>query len=343
MYKTPQGYEEDENGQHDILQVTVQKPPKSSSGRPAGTMASEDLVSEDSFASPSHPDSIHAKHYVRSKLVDMEKVRQKQEKEKMAELRNEGMDLRSIFHNAKKNLVAKRKKQVYNFVVDEETEVIQQRPPAGKRQKLVLDTEQGSTNISINICTPLVRAGEQRLIEGGKPSREDDVVQLICKTAAPSTTAVGIGGYVKYLVCPDYISAKKEQLIGKIAAWQQASIEILSILKSENVYKSRAYEKQLDWAKDVTAIICGLHQYNDMPVHCLNRETLIQVIDGVNDREQADFLYQIAKCDKFELLLFTHYSTFCNFELTTRFDGNVVLQESFGKTYIEDLSPSDEE
>ena len=314
------------------------RPELGAKGRESGTVREGDILSEDTDHNPSDPDSISAQIFVQNKLVDRRKDRIEEESLKVQEAIHDFMgptEIKSILDESKKTLLQKRKQDVYSFKRqgDGDEELILQSPEAGKRHKVT--TDRGATFM---VATPVVRGGQQKLLEGGKQHRDDFHVQFICKTPPFSKSTVAVPNYVKHLVCPDYIVCSKEQLLGKIGSWQQASMDIFDIIEKEGIYKTWAYEQQREWARHVTKIMTGISGYSDMAIECLNRETLILVLEGVEDKEHADFVFQMAKCNKFEIYLFPHFHTLANFEVTTRFDDNDIFQHSFGKTYIEDLS-----
>ena len=220
---------------------------------------------------------------------------------------------------------------VYTFERDEGTLAVTQSPPAGKKQKVVI-----GPGYEVLVKTPELKSGEDKVYEC-KDGLDDENVQFICNTPFGEQTIIDVEGYTKYLVCPDYIARSKKVLLGKVLAWQQTCVDLLEFIKEQDLYSEEAYGPQLCFAESITALVKGVSEFKDVPVQILNKRTIEKVIKGCVTNEHADFLFKMAKCNKFEVLLFPRYYEFENFYLLTRFDECEVEQLPYGKLTLEDL------
>ena len=146
------------------LQSDIPPEPGSHSKR-SGMVTSSTILSEDSYADPSHPDSIAAQEYVQRKLVSRRNDDREDEAKKMSLAIHDFMEpheVQTLVKRSKDRAKEKRKREVYAFKVKGEgdNEIIQQSPEAGKRVKLCVANGQ-----SVTVKIPVVRSGEQKILE----------------------------------------------------------------------------------------------------------------------------------------------------------------------------------
>ena len=145
--------------------------------------------------------------------------------------------------------------------------------------------------------------------------------------------SIKMRGYVDYLKCPVYIQGSNEELADKIDNWRVMVIKTMADLKAEgkNDYPRVAYLPQYNWARnDVKDISEDVKNFKMFPIHTLNKETIIQLINSCDNDEKATFVKKMASCKVYEVV-YSPFTEVKNFYLYTKFDNNPVKKYAFGK------------
>ena len=89
---------------------------------------------------------------------------------------------------------------------------------------------------------------------------------------------------------------------GKIREWRRSMLKIFNKLDNTHNMNRNTYKKQLDFAQHrALKIQFGISNFNDFPVHILNHKNLIEMIDGIESEEQAEFVIWVSNSRVFEI------------------------------------------
>jgi hypothetical protein len=98
-----------------------------------------------------------------------------------------------------------------------------------------------------------------------------------------------------------------------------------------NIYGDDCFGNQRKWVSiKVAEIMLGISQFTKLPIDVLCREALIQFVPGIDNKEQADFVYCIASSQHFELTVEPMRNK-NDFTINTIFDEDI--RRTYGKTY----------
>jgi hypothetical protein len=155
---------------------------------------------------------------------------------------------------------------------------------------------------------------------------------------ATGVTAVPLKKYVNYLKDPEYITFAHERVIGMMQQWVECVQETVKDLREDWDYSWSAVKDQYNWATNWTdAIMTGLSKFKLFPVTVLNSRAVIQLIDGVQDEEKADFVLQMANCYFCEIAVIRHIES-NNVSIVTIYDNNNKHKVAYSKGEIKDLN-----
>jgi hypothetical protein len=203
-----------------------------------------------------------------------------------------------------------------------------QRPPSGKHQDE--QTELGK----IESFVPIIRGGYgEGTIHWYKPS----IWHLVKKPYLGGTT-IPLKLYNKYLTDTEYVVLEHKKLIGMMREWKLTVLESIKELEEEWGYSWQATRDQYKWCQDyITPMMIGIQNFKLIPVGCLNKQTVISLVDGIDEEEKADLVINMGKCEKYEIACVRHDRE-NNCSIITIFDDNHKHKVAYGKKQIINLS-----
>jgi hypothetical protein len=123
-----------------------------------------------------------------------------------------------------------------------------------------------------------------------------------------------------------------------IKQWKMLVLDIIKEMEDEWEYSFFAFREQYHWAKtELDPVVMGLSKFKLISVGLLNIEAVIELVDGVENEEMADFVINLCRCKTCEIALIRH-DALNNCSVVTIFDGNNKQKVAYGKKSIEDLS-----
>jgi hypothetical protein len=158
------------------------------------------------------------------------------------------------------------------------------------------------------------------------------------KQPALGGTVVSVKNYKNHLTDPDYITLQHQKVIGMIKQWKMLVVDIIKEMEDEWEYSFFAFREQYHWAKtQLDLAVMGLSKFKLILVGLLNIEAVIELVDGVENKEMADFIINLCRCKTCKIALIRH-DTLNNCSVVTIFDNNNKQKVAYGKKSIEDLS-----
>jgi hypothetical protein len=144
-------------------------------------------------------------------------------------------------------------------------------------------------------------------------------------------TVVPMRRYINCLLNEEYIVDSNAQVNGRITHWHLGTLDLLDAVKMQGLFLEEMYVHQYNWANtNVLHLQAGLAKVRKFPVDILNARTLMEVVEGVDNEELADFLYRMANCKQFCLIAIP-YPQFRGFDVITRFDKDQETKTAYGK------------
>jgi hypothetical protein len=225
----------------------------------------------------------------------------------------------------------KRKEDLSNHDDNERCIVtdVKQKPEPGTHVKTQL-----TNGIYVRTVVPIMKDGRDlhSLQVGGNENHWQ-----YCKSPCMGQTVVPIRNYLGYLNDKEYITKNNSVLRGKIHHWRLNSCKYLNDLHDMFERPKEAIEDQLHFAKyDILQVLKGIERFNVMCVSLMSLKAIMTYIEGVDDCEQAHFVYNMANCTKYELGVVTHDSEF-NLSVFTMYDSDEDNKYAYGKDSIENL------
>jgi hypothetical protein len=139
-------------------------------------------------------------------------------------------------------------------------------------------------------------------------------------------------------VDPDYVSVDHQKLIGMIKQWKLIVLDIIKEMEEEWEYSWFAFKEQHNWAKtQLDPLMVGISKFSMVSIGLLNAEAVIDLVEGINDEEKADFVIKLARCKCCEIALVRH-DHLNNCSIVTIFDEDSKRKIAYGKKEIKDYS-----
>lgn len=213
--------------------------------------------------------------------------------------------------------------------IDDEITIIQTKKPTPKRLRLEKAIERGTKNhtdiygiVKMNPCPK-----DMKDLSDEKPT----LMRSFDETVPDYRGQIRVEGYHNYLRCPIYSRQANRKLIWKIRDWMDKSMQVLVEIDemAEKGYKSLVYKQQYTWAKQMQDVIDDIFDLDLFPIHILNKETIMQVIDVVDDDEKAIFVQKMSTNTEYQLV-YIPFEEMGDFLVYTRF-GDSDTKYGFGK------------
>jgi hypothetical protein len=208
----------------------------------------------------------------------------------------------------------------------EETDGYEQYPPIGKKRRVSLEDEDHNT---VSTIMPRVEMKNER-------STDPSEIGWTVDEGDAWHTLVRVPNYTNFVTDIDYVTKKHAIINGKMDEWRKAQSDLLDKVQGDPVmgpiYKEECYVNQRQWVEyKVPEIMLGIGEFTKFSIDILHREALLQFLPGVEDKEQADFVYRIATSDHFELDV-EPMTDRSDFTIDTIF--NERIRRTYGKTYV---------
>jgi hypothetical protein len=147
-------------------------------------------------------------------------------------------------------------------------------------------------------------------------------------------TVVSVKIYEKHLTDPEYVMVQHQKVIGMIKQWKMVVLDIIKEMEDEWEYLFFAFRDQHDWAKTcLDPLIIGLDKSKLISVGLINIEAVIELVDGVENEEMADFVINLCRCKCCKIALIRH-DKLNNCSVVTIFDNNHNQKVAYGKKEI---------
>jgi hypothetical protein len=167
---------------------------------------------------------------------------------------------------------------------------------------------------------------------------EDPSIWYICKDAPGKKTLIPVDNFWNYIVHSKYISLVHAKLCGKMVEWKDSVLEAISLLDQAHKYSWTALRGQYHWANEsLDAIMEGIQMQDVVPVTILNEIAMMQMVNGVDDEEKADFVIRMGNCETFTIAIVKDTKR-NNVSIVTFFDKDPDTQIAYGKGKVKDLS-----
>lgn len=151
-------------------------------------------------------------------------------------------------------------------------------------------------------------------------------------------TVVKVQNYKKHYVDPEYVAVQHQKLIGMMKQWRMLVLDIIKEMEDEWEFSWFAFKEQHNWAKTcLDPVMMGISKFNMVFIGLLNIEAVIELVDGVDTEEKADFIIKLAKCKSCEIALIRH-NHLNNCTVVTIFDDDTKHKIAYGKKEIKDYS-----
>jgi hypothetical protein len=140
----------------------------------------------------------------------------------------------------------------------------------------------------------------------------DHYIAHICwkvKEDSSCKTVIGIPGYSKFLVDPEYYIVKRHGVLnGKIDEWRKASIDLLNKTEEDEIlghtYSPSCYLNQQTWIETKIPIIMkGIQKFLHFAVDTMHERALMQHVEGVNIEEEANFVFNMCTSNNFYVVI----------------------------------------
>jgi hypothetical protein len=237
----------------------------------------------------------------------------------------------------------KRKKREINFYAEHSVKRVKleeegiicsyQQPPAGTREVYKI----GITEKTVEGIVPHSTIGQ----DAGKcEPMQPNVWNVFTKPLWDKTT-VPIKGYNKYLTDPDYVKLVHSKVIGLMKKWQKAVCVAIRELQEEWNYPFSCVENQYTWAcNKIDSVMNGLQNFRVMPVSHMNIMSVVELVRGIDDEEQADFAVSLARCQTVQVAVVRHLDN-NDCSVVTIFDNSYARKVAYGKGSFPDFSEKD--
>jgi hypothetical protein len=198
--------------------------------------------------------------------------------------------------------------------------------PIGKKRRVGLEDEEDNT---VHTVMPRVK-----VVHKHSPNDGNNIGYSVDE-ADTWYTVVPVPDYTNFVTDIEYINKKHEIINGKLDEWRKATMRLLDRVENDpvmgNIYDQDCFGNQRKWVSvKVAAIMLGISEFTKLPIDLLRREALIQLVPGIDNKEQADFVYRIASSQHFELAVEPMRNK-NDFTIDTIFDEQV--RRTYGKTY----------
>jgi hypothetical protein len=163
---------------------------------------------------------------------------------------------------------------------------------------------------------------------------------VLCELKHPKLggTVVPVKNYSKHYVDPDYVSVDHQKLIGMIKQWKMVVLDIIKEMEEEWEYSWFAFKEQHNWAKtQLDPLMVGISKFSMVSIGLLNAEAVMDLVQGIDDEEKADFVIKLARCKCCEIALVRH-DHLNNCSIVTIFDEDNKRKIAYGKKEIKDYS-----
>lgn len=205
-----------------------------------------------------------------------------------------------------------------------------QKPPAGTKVSYKVGPNKKVVEGIVPHCT---LGNDNGMFEPMQPN----IWNVFTKPLYDRTT-VPIKGYNKYLTDPDYVKLVHSKVVGLMKEWEKAVLNSFKELQDEWSYPFKCVANQYNWVINKTGCIMeGLMDFLIMPVSHMNVVSVIQLVKGIEDEEQADFAISLAQCHKIEVAVIRHLDT-NDCSVVTIFNNNYERKVAYGKGSFPDFS-----
>jgi hypothetical protein len=207
-------------------------------------------------------------------------------------------------------------------------EIYEQNPPAGTVQ---IDISKLGRVYSI---VPHIQLkADKSPISKLRPSVIGELKQPVL-----GATVVNVKNYKNHLTDPEYVSVQHQKVIGMIKQWKMLVLDIIKEMEDEWEFSFFAFKEQHDWAKtQLDPVVMGLSKFKLVSVGLLNINAVIQLVDGVENEEMADFVINLSTCRSCEIALLRH-DELNNCSIVTIFNENNKRKVAYGKKEIKDYN-----
>jgi hypothetical protein len=110
------------------------------------------------------------------------------------------------------------------------------------------------------------------------------------------------------LIDPTYTTLVHDMMVkGKIYEWRKCALEFLEDLVVKHGYPRKAIKTQKMFAGlDLVKVLRGLNHFKMIAVNVMSEKAIMKYIPGVEDEEMAQFVYSMACCTSFGILIYRH-------------------------------------
>jgi hypothetical protein len=151
-------------------------------------------------------------------------------------------------------------------------------------------------------------------------------------------TVVKVQNYKKHYIDTEYVAVQHQKLIGMMKQWKMLVLDIIKEMEDEWEFSWFAFKDQHNWAKTcLDPVMIGVSKFNMVFIGLLNIEAVIELVDGVDNEEQANFIIKLAKCKCCEIALIRH-NHLNNCTIVTIFDEDNTKKIAYGKKEIKDYT-----
>jgi hypothetical protein len=237
-----------------------------------------------------------------------------------------------LFNHSEEQVLKKRERAQ----IEKQAELRQLKKPGnvpGDRLQSV--PIEGTQSLRLSLIVPKVKIPPPKEYSpfGGRPSEW-------METEQPSIgrSCVPIKNYTHFLRDPNYVTIVHDKLKGMMFEWRKYTFQFLKELHNEYLLPERAVQKQMEFANShLVKIMKGVQKMNSVPINIMSESAILKYVCGVDDEEKANFVYNMANCEKFTLAIITHEEV-NNCSVVTIFDENANEFHAYGKGKIENLS-----
>jgi hypothetical protein len=237
----------------------------------------------------------------------------------------------------------KRKQREINFYAEHAVKQVKleeegiicsyQKPPAGTRESYKI----GINQKTVEGIVPHATIGQD---SGKCEPMQPNVWNVFTKPLYDKTT-VPIKRYNKYLTDPMYVKLVHSKVIGLMKKWQKAVCVAITELQQEWNYPFTCVENQYTWAcNKIDSVMHGLQKFRIMPVSHMNIMSVVELVMGIDDEEQADFAVSLARCQTIQIAVVRHLDT-NDCSVVTIFDNCYARKVAYGKGSFPDFSDKD--
>jgi hypothetical protein len=154
-------------------------------------------------------------------------------------------------------------------------------------------------------------------------------------------TTVPIKGYNKYLTDPEYIKLLLSKVINLMKKWQKVVCVAITESQQEWNYPFTCVENQYTWAcNKIDSVMHGLQNFCIMSVSHMNIMSVVELVGGIDDKEQADFAVSLVRCQTIEIAVIRHLNN-NDCSVVTIFDNSYAQKVAYGKGSFPNFSDED--